>query len=56
MDRIAGATGDEGEILLITTAVSSYIAANRRSPDVEIPGILLDRAILRLAGTSRKTG
>jgi len=56
LDRIAGATGDEGEILFLTTAVSSYIAANPRSPEVEIPGIFLDRAILRLAGTRRKIG
>jgi len=50
MDRIGAATGDEQEILAITTAISSYIAANLRHPEMEIPGPFLDRAIRRFAG------
>jgi O-acetyl-ADP-ribose deacetylase (regulator of RNase III) len=49
-DRVAGAAGDEGGILAIMTAISSYVAMNPRSPEVEIPSPFLDRAIRQLAG------
>jgi O-acetyl-ADP-ribose deacetylase (regulator of RNase III) len=49
MDQIAGATGDEREILAITTAISTYIAANLGLSEIEIPGSFLDQAIRRLA-------
>ena len=53
MDRIAGATGDEGEILAIATAISSYIAVHLRSPEMEIPGPFLEQAIRRFTGRGR---
>jgi hypothetical protein len=49
-DRVAGAAGDEGGILAVMTAISSYVAMNPRSPEVEIPSAFLDRAIRRLTG------
>jgi O-acetyl-ADP-ribose deacetylase (regulator of RNase III) len=50
MDRIARATQDEREILAVATAVSSFVAVNLRSPEMEIPGRFLDQAISRLVG------
>ncbi len=49
MDRIAGATGDEREILAIATAISSFVAMNPGSPEIEIPRPFLEQAIRRLA-------
>jgi O-acetyl-ADP-ribose deacetylase (regulator of RNase III) len=49
MDRIAESTGDAREILSIATALSSFVAMNLRSPEVEIPGKFLDQAIVRFA-------
>jgi hypothetical protein len=50
MDRVARATADEGEILAIATAISSYVAVNLGPPEMEIPGPFLDRAIHRFTG------
>jgi O-acetyl-ADP-ribose deacetylase (regulator of RNase III) len=50
MERIAGATGDDLEILAITTAISSFVAMNLRSPEMKIPGAFLEQAIGRLTG------
>jgi O-acetyl-ADP-ribose deacetylase (regulator of RNase III) len=55
MERIAGATGDDGEILAITTAISGFVAMNLRSPEMEIPGRFLDQAIGRLTGKWEKS-
>lgn len=49
MDRIARVTGDEREILAIATAVSSFVAMNLRSPEVEIPSRVLDQVIGRFS-------
>jgi len=49
MERIAGATGDEREILAIATAISSFVAMNPGSPEIEIPRPFLEQAIRRLA-------
>jgi len=54
MDRIAWATGDEREILAIATAISSFVAMNLRSPEMEIPGKFLDQAIGRFARAGRE--
>lgn len=48
MDRIAGATGDDVEILAIATAISSYIATHHRPREMEIPGPFLDQAVRRI--------
>jgi hypothetical protein len=54
LDRIAGATKDDGEILAIATAISSFVAANLRRQEMEIPGTFLDRAIRRFTGGSAR--
>jgi O-acetyl-ADP-ribose deacetylase (regulator of RNase III) len=54
MDRITWATGDEREILAIATAISSFVAMNLRSPEMEIPGKVLDQAIGRFARGRRE--
>jgi O-acetyl-ADP-ribose deacetylase (regulator of RNase III) len=56
MDQIAGSTGDEREILAIATAISSFVAMNLRSPEMEIPGWFLDRAVGRFARAGREPG
>ena len=50
MDRIAGVMPDDREILAIATAISSFVAMNLRSPEMEIPGRFLDQAVRRFAG------
>jgi O-acetyl-ADP-ribose deacetylase (regulator of RNase III) len=56
VDRIAGATLDDREILAIATAFSTFIATCPPSPEVEIPGAFLDEVIQRFAGRGRKAG
>jgi O-acetyl-ADP-ribose deacetylase (regulator of RNase III) len=56
VDRIAGATSDDREILAIATAFSTFIATCPPSPEVEIPGAFLDEVIQRFAGRGRKAG
>jgi O-acetyl-ADP-ribose deacetylase (regulator of RNase III) len=50
MDRIAGATPDDREILAIATAISTYVAAQPPEPGVEISSTFLDQVIRRFAG------
>jgi O-acetyl-ADP-ribose deacetylase (regulator of RNase III) len=50
LDRIAQVTGDEGQILAIATAISSFVAVNLRAPEMEIPAPFLDRVIRRTTG------
>jgi O-acetyl-ADP-ribose deacetylase (regulator of RNase III) len=56
VDRIAGATSDDREILAIATAISSYVAVQPPSEELEIPGTLLDEAVRRFAGRRREAG
>jgi O-acetyl-ADP-ribose deacetylase len=53
VDRIAGATADDREILAIATAISGYVALHLRPPEMEIPGRVLDEAIRRFAGREK---
>ena len=54
VDRIAVATSDDREILAIATAISTFVAVSPPSPEVEIPGDLLDEVIRRFAGRVRE--
>jgi O-acetyl-ADP-ribose deacetylase (regulator of RNase III) len=56
VDRVARATSDDREILAITTAISSSVATQPPSEDLEIPGTLLDEAVRRFAGRGKKSG
>lgn len=54
VDRIAGATSDDREILAIATAISTIVAVSPPSQEVEIPADFLEEVIHRFAGRVRE--